>query len=245
MNMTSTAATITQVVFTAEIVSSSVGPSAASAPEGRARSNPSGTPAARAMRLMTVEPPSPRICCHGTSAWPRGLYPAVEDSGAAFRRPVEGDNRHMDAQASLIDLGRPRDLGEILNAAFRLYRGRFSLFATSALAVVVPVDVLIYGVAGEWLWTDRDFGDSLPTGAAVASWLAPWLVTTPLITAGHVHAVMDLGAGRPAFPRRSLTAAARRLTPVAAAVTLAGLGAGLGLIALIVPGVYLWARWYL
>ena len=71
----------------------------------------------------------------------------------------------MDAQASLIDLGRPRDLGEILNAAFRLYRARFSVFAAIALAVVVPVDVLIYGVAGEWLWTDPDWGDSLPVGA--------------------------------------------------------------------------------
>lgn len=48
-----------------------------------------------------------------------------------------------------------------------------------AFAVAVPVDLLIYGVAGEWLWTDPDWDDSLPRGAAVASWLAPWLVTTP------------------------------------------------------------------
>ena len=151
----------------------------------------------------------------------------------------------MDAKASLIDLRRPRDLGEILNAAFKLYRARFSVFAIIALAVVVPVDVLVYGVAGEWLWTDHDFGDSLPVGAAVATWLAPWLVTTPLITAGHVHAVMDLGAGRPASARRALAAAAKRLTPVAAVVTLAGIGSALGLILLMVPGIYLWARWYL
>jgi hypothetical protein len=151
----------------------------------------------------------------------------------------------VDAQGTLIDLGRSRDLGEILAGAFRLYRARFAVFATIALAVVVPVDVLVYGVAGEWLWTAHDFGDSLPIGAALASWLAPWLVTTPLITAGHVHAVMDLGAGRPASARRSLGAAAKRLTPVAAAVTLAGLGSTLGLVFLIVPGVYLWVRWFL
>jgi hypothetical protein len=151
----------------------------------------------------------------------------------------------VDAQGKLIDLGRSRDLGAILGGAFRLYRARFWLFATIALAVVVPVDVLVYGVAGEWLWTDHDFGDSLPIGATLGSWLAPWLVTTPLITAGHVHAVMDLGAGRPASARRSLADAAKRLTPVAAAVTLAGLGSTLGLVFLIVPGVYLWARWFL
>ncbi|MEA2455900.1 MAG: hypothetical protein QOI45_2162 [Thermoleophilaceae bacterium] len=151
----------------------------------------------------------------------------------------------MNARGALIDLDRPRDLGEILNGAFRLYRARFSVFAIIALAVVVPVDVLVYGVAGEWLWTNRDFGDSIPVGAQVASWLAPWLVTTPLITAGHVYAVMDLGAGRPASARRSLAAAAKRLTPVAAVVTLAGLGSTVGLVFLIVPGVYLWARWFL
>ena len=54
MNMTSTPATITQVVFTAEIVSSRVGPSAASAAVGATKSNPSGTPAARAIRLMAL-----------------------------------------------------------------------------------------------------------------------------------------------------------------------------------------------
>ena len=151
----------------------------------------------------------------------------------------------MDAQGSLIDLQRSRDLGDILGGAFRLYRARFSLFAIIAFAVVVPVDVLIYGVAGEWLWTDPDWGDSLPVGAAAASWLAPWLVTTPLITAGHVHAVMDLAAGREPSPWRALAAAGRRLTPVAAVVTLAAIGSTLGLILLIAPGVYLWARWFL
>ena len=55
---------------------------------------------------------------------------------------------------------------------------------------------------------------------------------------------MDLGAGEPASAGRSLTAAARRPTPVAAE-TLAALGSGLGPFPLIVPGVYLWAHWLL
>jgi hypothetical protein len=151
----------------------------------------------------------------------------------------------MDAQGTLIDLNERRDLSGILDASFRLYGAHFGLFATIAFAVVVPIDVLIYGVAGEWLWKAPHWRDTLPLGAAVASFLAPWLVTTPLITAGHVHAVMDLGAGREPSARRALGAAAARLTPVAAAITLATLGSVLGLIALIVPGVYLWVRWYL
>ena len=150
----------------------------------------------------------------------------------------------MDTQGTLIDLGERRDLSGILDTALRLYSARFGLFATIAFAVVVPIDVLIYGVAGEWLWTSPDWGDSLPVGAAVASFLAPWLITTPLITAGHVHAVMDLGAGREPSARRALAAAAARLTPVAAVVTLAALGSVLALLLLIVPGVFLWVRWY-
>jgi hypothetical protein len=156
-----------------------------------------------------------------------------------------GDTCRVNAQGSLIDLGHRRDLSGILASAFALYRARFWLFATIALVVALPVDLLVYGVAGEWLWTDPDWGDSMPVGAEVASYLAPVLVTTPLITAGHVHAVMDLGAGREASAARALVAAASRLTPVAAAVTLAALGASLGLLALIIPGVYLWARWFL
>jgi hypothetical protein len=151
----------------------------------------------------------------------------------------------MSAEGALIDLGHRRDLGQILGATFRLYRAYFWVFAIIAFAVVVPVDLLIYGVAGERLWTSPDWGDSLPLGATVAAFLAPWLVTTPLITAGHVHAVMDIGHGRDPSAGRALKAAAARLTPVAGAVTLAALGSTLGLVLLIVPGVYLWARWYL
>jgi hypothetical protein len=151
----------------------------------------------------------------------------------------------MDAQGTLIDLNERRDVNGILSAAIRLYQARFGLFATIAFAVVIPIDLLIYGVAGKWLWTNPGWGDSLPVGATVAGVLAPWLITTPLITAGHVHAVMDLGAGVDASARRALAAAASRLTPVAAVVTLAALGSTFGLILLIVPGVYLWVRWFL
>jgi hypothetical protein len=159
--------------------------------------------------------------------------------------PLPADTRFVNAQGQLIKLSERRDLSGILGNAFRLYRARFWVFATIALVVVIPVDLLIYGVAGELLWTNPDWGDSMPVGAEVASWLAPFLVTTPLITAGHVHAVTDLGSGRDASARRALAAAGARMTPVAAAVSLAALGAGLGLVALIAPGVYLWARWFL
>jgi len=71
----------------------------------------------------------------------------------------------VSAQGGLIDLDARRDLGGVLGATFHLYRAYFWVFAIIAFAVVIPVDVLIYGVAGERLWSSPDWGDSLPLGA--------------------------------------------------------------------------------
>jgi len=146
--------------------------------------------------------------------------------------------------ASEPDLSRARDVGSILGGAFELYRRRFGLFATIAFAVVVPIDLLIYGVWGELLWSSKDFGDSLPNGAAVGSTLAPFVLITPLVTAGHVRAVMDLAERREASASAALGAAASRLTPVVLAVLLSQVASTLALLLLIVPGVYLWVGWW-
>jgi hypothetical protein len=142
-----------------------------------------------------------------------------------------------------VDLTQPRDVGGILGGAFKLYRRRFWLFAAIAFSVVVPVDLLVYGVAGELLWKSDDFADSLPTGAAIASWLTPYLVMTPLVTAGHVRAVMDLAEGGDPTARSALAAAARRLPAVIGAVVLTAFLSTLGVVLLVVGAVYLWVRW--
>jgi hypothetical protein len=142
------------------------------------------------------------------------------------------------------NLSRTRDVGDILGGAFRLYRRRFWLFATIAFAVVIPIDIAIYGIAGELLWSNDDFADSLPTGAAIAAALSPFVVITPLITAGHVRAVMDLAESGDADAGTALAVAARRLPAVAVAVTLAQICSTFALLLIIVPGVYLWVSWW-
>jgi hypothetical protein len=142
------------------------------------------------------------------------------------------------------DLSRTRDVGDILSGAFRLYRRNFWLFATIAFAVAIPVDLLVYGVWGELLWTNDDFADSMSSDAAIAAYLSPFVVIVPLITAGHVRAVMDLAEGGEASAGGALAAAARRLPAVALAVLLSQVGATFGLLLLIVPGVYLWTVWW-
>jgi hypothetical protein len=161
----------------------------------------------------------------------------------AFRPRVEAYCRAVATARPPIDLTQPRDVGGILGGAFRLYRRRFWLFAAIAFSVVLPLDLLVYGVAGELLWNNDDFADSLPTGAAVAAAVTPWVVMTPLITAGHVRAVMELAEGRDPSARSALAAALPILPAVIAAVVLAAIGSFLGLVLLIVGAIYLWVRW--
>lgn len=71
---------------------------------------------------------------------------------------------------SALDLDRPRGLGAILGTTFSLYGRHFLLFAAIAFGVAIPVDLLVYGVAAEQLWTDYDH-----TPGAGAALLEGWL----------------------------------------------------------------------
>lgn len=141
-----------------------------------------------------------------------------------------------------IDLTQPRDLGDVLSACFELYRRYFIVFATIAFAVVVPLDVLTMGVIdGQLTGYDGEFsfGEGGPAYPIVY-----YLIATPLITAGHVHAVMEIGAGRRPNAGASLVKASTALAALMLAIALTTLGTLLGTIALVVPGIYLYVRWY-
>ena len=130
-----------------------------------------------------------------------------------------------------VDLTRSRDLGALFGDAFALYRRRLALFAGIAFAVVIPLDLFVYAV-----------GTDPPALVALLAGLAPWLVAIPLITAGHVSAVMALGEGRDPSVRESLLAAARRLPAVAGTLVLVGICTVIGFILLIAPGIYVFIR---
>lgn len=141
-----------------------------------------------------------------------------------------------------IDLTHPRDLGDILAACFGLYRHHFLLLAGIALAVVIPLDLLTLGLAdGQLTGYDGEF--SFGAGGA-AYGITYLLLATPLITAGHVTAVMDIGAGRTPSVGASLRRAGGALLPLIGALLLTMLGILLGTIALVLPGIYLYVRWY-
>jgi hypothetical protein len=124
--------------------------------------------------------------------------------------------------------------------AFGLYRRYPLLFLVLAAGVVVPYQLIVLAATGTGPFSQT----SLSTGASLLLTLIEWILIGPLISALHIHAVAEVREGRD--PR--LAAVARQgllvLPVVVAASIVAGLGIGLGLLALVVPGVILMLRWF-
>jgi hypothetical protein len=138
-----------------------------------------------------------------------------------------------------IDLGRPRSVADILGSALDLYQGFPWLFLILALGVVLPYDLIRLAVTGHgWLASGHE-----GVGASVAFGVLDFALVGPLISALHIHAVVEIGDGQ----RPRLAAVALRglrvLPVVAAAEIIATLGIAAGLIALIIPGILLLLRW--
>ena len=147
----------------------------------------------------------------------------------------------MSAPAGL-ELERPRDLGSLLSTGFSTYFAHFGTFIAIAAAVVVPVHLIVFGVGLEQLWSDYD--SSPPIGETALTAGVTYLIITPLITAMAVHALQALGARRNPSAREAITGGLEMFTPVFLAVMLAALGVAVGLLLLILPGIYLAIRWY-
>jgi hypothetical protein len=141
-----------------------------------------------------------------------------------------------------LDLGRPRELGEIVGDAFRIFREHAAVFLTLTLVVVAPAGLLVDGVWGRAL---ADGADSKgPSAQRYASlFLAAYLLPT-LVTALNVRVVEGLGRGEAPAAGAALRRAAPVVLPTLLVVAVAGLGVAAGLVALIVPGVYLAVAWF-
>ena len=141
-----------------------------------------------------------------------------------------------------VDLRRPRDLGGLLSDGFRTYFRNFGTFIAISAAVVVPVQLILSGVGLKQLWSHYD---KTPT---VAAFFLPVvvnaLITTPLVTAMTIYALLDLGEGRRPRAREAILRGLEVFGALLPAVLLAAIGIVLGFIALIVPGIFLAIRWY-
>jgi hypothetical protein len=143
---------------------------------------------------------------------------------------------------SAIDLGRRRDLGALLGDALRVYTRNFAAFFVISAAIVVPVQAIVGGFGLDQFTSAYEESPSVAEAAIPT--VVGFLVTAPLVTAASIYALRDLAVGERARAGRSLTEAMEAFAPIFFAVVLAAAGIALGLLLLLIPGIYVAVRWY-
>jgi hypothetical protein len=141
----------------------------------------------------------------------------------------------------VIELERPRDAGALLRESLVVYFRHFWTFLALGALVVVPSELIVSGIGLDQL---RSGYDSTPAFAEIAiPAIVSYLVVAPLITAICVYALQSVAEGGSPGAREAIVRGFESFTPIFFAVLLAALGILLGAI-LIVPGIYLFVRWY-
>lgn len=139
------------------------------------------------------------------------------------------------------DLTRRRDVGELIGAAWEIYRGNLAVVLTIAAAVVLTVD-LILGIGLNQIGSRYQSNPGTPVSTIQV--VAEAFVVTPLLNTAYTALLLDMSGGRAADTRRALTRAFEVFGPALWTVLLFALGVAAGLFLLVLPGLYLSIRWY-
>ena len=143
----------------------------------------------------------------------------------------------------------PRRIGEILSAAFQLYRRHWRTLTAIAAVVVVPLTLLQYGI-GHWFRTN---GQQLHDPAEVstsfwavasASLLAALvaLLLYQVLTGAITRTIATEVTGQDLDLEQSYRFGFARLGPILVVSILVGLATFLGLLVFIIPGIYIGVR---
>lgn len=135
---------------------------------------------------------------------------------------------------------RPLTLGELLDRVFQLYRAHFILFVGIA---ALPNGVLLAFELATLAEKRNPF--SLVWLVAVLVTLLLSFVGGAVAQAATVHAVSQLYLGSRASITGTFLAIRSRVLPLLVAVLVVGIMVGLGMLALLLPGLYLLLRWAL
>jgi hypothetical protein len=136
-----------------------------------------------------------------------------------------------------LDLDTPRHVDELFATTLRLFGRHSGLFLSLALLVVAPFVILVNGV-----WARGLTSGASPHPAASAATAAATVggfVVPVLVTALHVAAVRELGAGRVPTVGDALRSAGPRFPTAIGVVLFYTLIVFAGLALLVVPGVWL------
>lgn len=140
-----------------------------------------------------------------------------------------------------LDLRRPRDLGALIGDAFTLYFREFGTFFPIGVAVVVPVELIVGGIGLGQFTAGYDSSPSV--GANLIPIFTSFLVIAPLITAMCIYAALDVAEGRKPSSGSAIQRGLDVFAPLLLVMIMYAAGVSLGLLALVVPGIYLLVRW--
>ncbi|HLM08075.1 MAG TPA: hypothetical protein VK307_00090 [Thermoleophilaceae bacterium] len=141
-----------------------------------------------------------------------------------------------------LELREQRDVGRLFGDALAVYRRYLWLFILLSAAVVIPADLIVEGIGLELLTSSYD--ESPGITETVVPTIVEFLVVTPIIAAICIYALRQIAAGDQPSAGQVFVAGFEAFTPLFGAVLLAAVGIALGLVLLIVPGIYLAVRWY-
>ena len=141
-----------------------------------------------------------------------------------------------------LQLRQQRDVGALFRDSLSVFGRHALLFIAVSAAVVVPAELIVEGVGMSMLTSSYDSSPS-PAEIVIPA-VVEFLVVRPIITAICIYALHQVAGGERPSAGKVLVAGFEAFTPLFAAVALAAAGIALGLLALIVPGLYLAVRWY-
>jgi hypothetical protein len=137
-------------------------------------------------------------------------------------------------------LERDRALGALLDDTVGILRRHIGTALLLTAAVVIPVELLVSGIGLGQLTSS--YSDAPSSGGTVFSSLVSVLVTTPLVMGMLMRLVLDDAAGEKVSAARCARTGLDGFAPLLLAVLLATAGIVLGLVAFIVPGIFLAVR---
>jgi hypothetical protein len=142
----------------------------------------------------------------------------------------------------VVELERPRDAGALLRDSARIYLTHFWTFLALGALVVVPTELIVSGIGMGEFTAGYDSKPTVPETVIPA--VVSYLVVAPLITAICVYSLRSMAQGGSPGAREAIVKGFEKFNPIFFAVLLAALGILVGFAALLLPGVYLFVRWY-
>jgi hypothetical protein len=127
-----------------------------------------------------------------------------------------------------LDLSSPRTVGQIVDAAFRLYARRPLLFIFLAAIVLIP-----YGIVTVLVSDSKH----VSTATEFVLLLADLALVNPFVSALQMQAILDLGRGVQPVVADVVRRGVKVLAVVAAADIVAGLTEFAGLLFFVIPGI--------